>query len=392
MKPNSIVAVASDAGGARALLPVLEHAATHGHEVTALFSGHSAGFLDSLPAEIETKVITDSLSSEHCQHILAKPETDLLFSACGLYNSIEHTMRTAARKENIPILGMLDSWHNYSERFTREGSHTVWPDWICAIDETSQAGMVKAGFPAEQITVTGHPDLEKTNRQLVSNREQWRRSIRREIGHPDDEVLYIFLTDPFYFGTKKDHYTGPGAIMKQDGSPLYGYTTEDILPEVTMALSTALKQSGQHAQLVIRPHPSEWQQPLHDYVETFHHPNLTLKVDVSHSTPEWLAAADGVFGMMTIALLHSAFLQQPTLSVQIGLNASGEADPCVASQLGYVPLITDTQELRQACDQLIKTPQELLPGTMGHSIPLEGSTEHVYQIIKQLIKSSPHAV
>jgi hypothetical protein len=173
--------------------------------------------------------------------------------------------------------------------------------------------------------------------------------------------------------------------MHPDGSPLYGYTTEDILPAVVTALSLELNKTGNHARMIVRPHPSEWRQPLHDYVNAHQHTNLELEVLETHSTPEWLAAADAVFGMMTIALLHSTFLKRPTLSVQIGLNESGQDDPCLASQLGYVPLVTDIETLKQACAKLIETPGKLLANQPRHPIPLDGSTAHVYQTMRQLI-------
>lgn len=385
MKSTSIVAIASDAGGARALLPVLEYSASRGHSVTALLSGPAAGFAENLPDKIQANVIEDHLSPEDCKKLLTRIQPQLLFSACGLYNTIEYTMRMAAHQLGTPILGMLDSWHNYRERFERPNQALLFPDWICAIDETSMQGMIDAGFPSTHITITGHPDLEQTSQQLKTNGDTWRNQVRMDINHRDDHALYVFLSDPFYCGENKDYYSGPGAIMHEDGSPLYGYTTEDILPATAQALAKALEHKNQHALLVIRPHPSEWKTPLYTFAEAFQHNHLKIRVEETHSTPEWLAAADAVIGMMTIALLHSAFLNRPTLSVQIGLTESGQDDPGVATQLGYIPLITNSKELHNTCQELVKSPEHFLPHIPTYPIPLDGSTKRVYQAMKYIL-------
>lgn len=384
LKPQSIVAVSSDAGGARALLPVISLAAEHGHRVTVLFSGNSSGFLDELPATIEGDTVRDDLDLEACLNLLTEIQADVMLSACGLYNQIEHTMRTAARRLEMPIVGLLDSWHNYAERFTRGKSGYVFPDRICAIDETSRLGMVSAGFPSEKTFLTGHPDLEQTALRLRSKSATWRKEVREEINCSDADKVYIFLSDPFYFGSSKKHYTGPGAIMNDDGSPLYGYTSESILPAVAEALSGALERSGKSARLIVRPHPSEWIQPLCEFAKSSDYAGLSIEINQTGTTPEWLAAADGVFGMMTIALLHSVFLNRPTLSVQIGLCESGQSDPCVASHLGYIPLVTDVAGLERACADLLESPEDLIVANPGNSIPLEGATERVYNLIASI--------
>ncbi len=371
------------------MAPVIRYALDQGCRITVFLSGRAASFLESLPEKVQCEIIDDHLSAKDCAALLADVSPHLLFSACGLYNEIEHTMRLAAKIQNLPILGILDSWHNYRDRFTRDASPLLFPDHLCAIDPSSQQGIIEAGMPSAQVSITGHPDLEFTAARFARMCKAWRKKIKCDSEFPADSLLYVFLSEPFYTGSDHAFYSGTGAIMRDDGTSVYGYTTETILPATATSLASALRESGKTATLVVRPHPSEWKEPLYTFAQSFDHPNLFIQVSEHHTTPEWLASAEAVFGMMTIALLHAAILHRPTVSVQIGLNESGAEDPCVSTQLGYIPLILSCKDLQRVCNKLVTTPESLLPTSPSSPIPIEGSTERVYSAMLDLINQQP---
>jgi hypothetical protein len=242
--------------------------------------------------------------------------------------------------------------------------------------------MKAAGMDASAITITGHPDLEETVNQCRKMREPWTHKIRHGLSLADDELLITFLSDPFLFSSTHKPYTGVGAIMNDDGSPKFGYTTDTILPATCEDLSRELARKARHATLAVRPHPSEWIDPLHEIASQYSSPHLDVVICEQGQTREWLAASDAVLGMMTIALLHAALIHRPTISVQIGLNESGMNDPCLASQLGYTRTVLDRAHLSHTCQKIINAPEELITQPANGRLPIEGSTKRAINVIK----------
>ena len=385
MNLPTLTAAASDAGGARAIIPVLKELHTRGWSVTAIFSGPASKLQPDECPEIPCIHIDDWLALSKCGELLQKISPQAHFSACGLYNQMEYSLRIAARDLGIPIVGILDAWHNYRERFTRTDQPVSFPDHLCVIDETSLTGMRETGMNEKAITITGHPDLEETVKECHKMGVVWTNKVRNELSLADGEPLITFLSDPFLFSSTQKPYTGVGAIMNDDGSPKFGYTTDTILPAVCEDLSRELAAQARHATLAVRPHPSEWVDPLHEIAARCSTPDLDVIICDRGQTREWLAASDTVIGMMTIALLHAAMIRRPTISVQIGLNESGMNDPCLASQLGYTHTVLDRAQLGLTCQKIINSPEELITQPATGKLPIEGSTRRAIDVIQSSI-------
>ena len=69
----------------------------------------------------------------------------MLLSGTSFAADFEHQARLAARKANIPSVGVIDHWVNYAERFTWNGRRIL-PDEIWVVDEYALA-IAETCFP-----------------------------------------------------------------------------------------------------------------------------------------------------------------------------------------------------------------------------------------------------
>ena len=377
-----VLMVAHDAGGARALLPVARELQRRGAEVSAIRAGPAVRIFAEEAPEIPGSDLPDDTALPDLTEHFHRAAPDVLLSASGLYNCIEHRTRSAARAAGVPVVALLDSWLNYGERFERgDDDARRLPDRVCAIDELTRQGMIAAGMSGEDVRVTGHPDLEAA----VVRSRKWtaaeRAARRQQAGLTAGATVITFFSDPFYSGPNDEFYSGPGALMHADGTPVFGYTTRDILPAVIEEMETALTAQNGTAHLLIRPHPSENAAALRRIVENATTSRLGLTLQETGSADEVIRISDAVFGMMTIALLQSALVGIPAFSIQIGLRESGADDPCIGHQLGYVRGVFDRAELRRVCALVAQHAWATLRGAPSAPLPLEGAARRVADVV-----------
>lgn len=348
--------VAHDAGGARALAPVVAEILAKGVRPLPILAGPAVAVWREEFPEMPVEGFTDEATEEELGGIMRDRGARLLFSAAGLYNQIEHRARRAARRLGLPVVALMDAWLNEGQRFERSrGDRTEEsrPDRICAIDEYSRRKLLAAGFPSSAVVLTGHPDLERTMRQCTAVSAEERRRLLEQMRAATDALVVVFFSDPFFIGPDRQFYCGPGAIMKPDGRGLYGYTVEDVLPRLLIALDQALEQAGRDGWLVVKPHPMEDQGVLERLVAGFPGRRLRIEIKREGRANRWIGIADVVVGMMSIALLHGALAGKPVLSLQPGLPESGQPDPCMASVLGWATRVSDFGGLNELCERAV---------------------------------------
>lgn len=376
-----VLMVAHDAGGARALLPAARELRRRGAEVSAIRAGPAVRIFAEEAPEIGGPDLPDDTAPPELAEVLRRAAPDVLLSASGLYNCIEHRIRRAARAAGLPIVALLDSWLNYGERFERDGDARSLPDKVCAIDELTRRGMIAAGMSEEDVSVTGHPDLEAA----VVRSRKWtaaeRAAQRQEAGLPDGATVLTFFSDPFYIGSNDEFYSGPGALMHPDGTPLFGYTTRDILPAVIEELEAALAAQNGTALLLVRPHPSESPDALRRIIESTATSRLRLALQATGAADEAIRISDAVIGMMTIALLQAALVGVPAISVQIGFRESGADDPCIGHRLGYVRGVFDRAELRRVCALVAQHAWAAVRSVPSAPLPLDGAARRVADVV-----------
>lgn len=376
---RTIVGVAHDPGGARAVLPVLEFLAVRGREVRAVVSGPAIEIADREFEGIPRLQLADGASPAECREALQGGAA--LVSAAGLYNHIEHSMRLAARREGMPIVAVLDWWWMYGERFQRTlpggGVETSHPDWVCAIDEISRAGLLEAGFPADRIVVTGAANLESSWKRLqyYSMRVQ---EVRQAIGVHEGERCAVFFSEPYIRGSDGLPWGGLGGYFREDGTTVTGYTSLAILKETIAALAE-VKPPQENLVLCVKPHPTEHVPSLGAAMEGDEIPGLRLLLIEGVDPTRLCAAGDIFFGMASVVLIEAALTGKPVLSVQISGEASGANDPCMANRLGFTRPVYDRATLRQHVAQWV---EGRLPGTgKDVSLAYEGAAGRIAETI-----------
>lgn len=384
---GTIVAVAHDAGGARALQPVVAELRQRGQPVIGLAAGPAISVWTGESSFTHVEKAADEMAEAAISSFLQQQNCVLLLSAAGLYNQIEHTARLAAKGLALPIVAVLDSWFNYRERFERTQAgklSTSPPDTVCVIDALTQQEMQRAGFP--NVILTGHPDMERTIRLLRQAPQEKALQWRAQAGISPESLLLTFFSDPFFTGPNRAFYSGPGAIMRPDGQGLYGYTVEDVLPKFLSALDEALAKAGTtEVELVIRPHPSEHEAVLQGILASYEPTHYRVRLTREGTSLDWITASDAVVGMMTIALLQAALAGKPSISLEPGLLASGEPDPCMSNTLGYTLGVFDQEGIPVICQQLAARDWPRLRSIPQHELPLEGATHRVADVVCRLI-------
>jgi hypothetical protein len=375
-RARRVAVVAHDAGGARAVAPVAQELARRGHEVTALISGPATALWTGLESQLRLVSLADGTPVDELGRILGELDVELLLSAAGLYNHIEHRARVAARRLGLPVIALLDSWCNYRERFQREGESSF-PDRVCVMEESAREEMVATGVARDRVLVTGHPGLERAVQAARGVSEEDRRRLRSEMGLDPDALVVAFFSDPFFTGPGRQFYSGPGAIMRPDGRGRFGYTVEDILPTVVEGLETALASHRGRAVMLVRPHPAEDVATLAALVRSVSTERLQARLLTSHSTPEWIAVSEVAVGMMSLALLEAALSGRPAISVQIGLEKTDAGDPCLSNWLGYTVPVFDRTVLADVCRRIVLREWDTLRPPPRRVLTLGGSTVRV---------------
>lgn len=383
-KVERVALAAHDAGGARAIFPVAAELQRRGVATLALLAGPAEKIWREETTGLTAFTTSDDASVESLAEQLGASGAQVLLAASGLYNQFEHTVRLAARRVGIPIVAALDSWLNYGERFEREKDGVVGrsrPDRVCAIDDWTREGLLAAGFAPSSVFVTGHPDLEKTVRDCQALSAEEIRAARHVNGVSGDGLLVVFLSDPFYEGPNLKFHVGPGATIYPDGSPIFGYTVFDVLPAVLKELDAALIAQDTTCDLIIRPHPWEHEEALHMILAQTHVERVRVRIERGFTVAHWIQCADVFVGMMTIALLHAALAGKPSISVELGLPASGQSDPCISNNLGYTHGVFDLPALRIVCRQIAERNWPALKTSPRYPLPLGGAAARVADVV-----------
>lgn len=345
-----IIGVAHDPGGARAVLPVLELLHSRNVRVLAVVSGPAIEIAETGFASLPRISMDDSSTLGSCVVELERHGCPVLLSAAGLYNQIEHTVRLAARGLGIPVVAVLDWWRAYRERFERADPRGTiersWPDRICAIDEASRDGLIEAGFAPETITIAGAVSLESSSRRLERFASE-RQKIRTELGVCDGVPCAIFFSEPYIRDSDGLPWGGTGGYFKDDGTPVFGYNSSEMLVEVSSALSKKT-HGAPDIVLFVKPHPMEHIPSLEETVRECARTGQSVRMIKDADPVKLLAAGDIFFGMASIILVEAGMTGKPVFSVQIGLSSGKTEDPCVANRLGFSTPIGSRDSLEEA--------------------------------------------
>ncbi len=312
-----ILFCASDAGGAKELIPVIKLA-----EDKKVFGSHVTVpiFADfSIEAE-EIKINT----KEEADEFLKKINPDSICMGTTGTIKTERYLTESAKELGIKTVAVLDEWYNYALRFADEAKQIgkYLPDVICVQDETSLELAKAEDIPESNMKITGSVSLSELKKTPPPEFPE----ILKPAG---DRTSVLFVSEPL-----KRAY-GEKAGDKGTHGEFIGFH-EEIVRQL---LADHLTKLDKNYFVLEKMHPSQ--------KDVSAPPNCGPNVEwISSAEPmpiiPLLWHADLVVGMRSKALLEAAILGKKPISIQPN---SPDPEKCTAVRLGVCELQTDKLNL-----------------------------------------------
>jgi hypothetical protein len=326
---RTVVVVGGDAGGARAMAPVLELLRSEARVPLRVFASRAAPSVWSA-RNLPFEEIADS--EGHRLGVFAGAPA-LLMTGTSYPPGLELTLTARARERGIASAVLLDFWSNYADRFRMPSGETVLPDRILVMDEEAREEMVAAGFDAGRLLITGQPALG----ELAAWRAGFPADRAEQIRTAEsagDRRLVLFVSQPL------SQIYGPGRL------PALGYDEHTVLRILVEALSRIAARTGRGIALVVKPHPRDPPASLPVADESLVHIGVSRQFDAR----ELAMAADLVVGMNSELLVESCALGRVTLSLQPGLR---QPDVLPTNRLGLSRPVYDVADVDEALESLL---------------------------------------
>ncbi len=346
-----VAIVAGDAGGARALLPIIEVLAKAGHELR--LSAYAAAAIVWTEAGLAPDRPNGKLTD--CDRLV-----------CGTSyqaDAWELRMIESARLAGVPSVSLLDSWSNYRERFLLEG-RLILPDRIAVMDELAVREMVKEGFDPERLLVTGLPVFDELGswRTRGVGGASHSKTVA-SLGHR--ETIVLFASQP---------------LSEMPGAASWGFHERGVWKDVFCALETILLKRNQRGTMLLKRHPRE-KGSLPEPWGSSDHLNV-LEADKSLHYRDWILLSDLVVGMNSNLLLEACYLSCPVISYQPDL---GRPDPLPSNRNGWSRLVTERDQLSRAIEEELFDPQirQVRRSVLNSIVTPGGATENVIKWIMQ---------
>lgn len=327
---------ASDAGGARELIPVIEEAKAHKAAFSVLCSPVTAPMFAAEKIDAEERTLT---SWEDAERFLHGNKIHALLVGTSGEPKTEHYLTAAAKKLSIPSISVLDEWFSFTTRFEDENGELgpYIPTIICVQDETAYTLAREEGLPAKILRITGSPSLAKLT-------EVARRYAENPPDCPDilketDRPTILFLSQPL----RRAYGEGPGDRGKHGA--FMGYHEDMVRKDLAGVLTVYQRE----VLVLEKMHPSEG-----DKLPPVAGDNIEWRIEAgSHALWPLLWHAHCIVGMNTKALLEAGMLGRNPLSYQ-----PNTLDPeiCSAVRLGLAELVTTKQGLEAALRACLDAP------------------------------------
>lgn len=313
-----VVAIAGDAGGARAVGPVISHLRTTG-------------------AQVECRAYDAALEIWTREGLCPRPPSGGVagFShalVATSVNALQHELHLvdAARAAGIRSVAVVDFWANYRARFTGPDGRLVLPDAIAVMDEVARSEAVAAGLGAERVVVTGQPAFDALG-DVRRGRERIREEVRRRAG-VGTELLILYASQPLY---------------QLYSAEQLGTDPRSALPDIVVALGEVLGARRREATLIVKLHPREMSEPF--VAPAVDGTALRVRVvrDDTIAPRELVAASDLVVGISTVLLMEACLIGVPVVSYQPRMRWD---DPLPANRFGWTLAVREPAMLTAAID------------------------------------------
>ncbi|HEY9102741.1 hypothetical protein [Chitinimonas sp.] len=328
MKPWAIVA--GDPGGGSALAPVVAQMQQQGLPCRLFAYAQSAHAWRERGWVVADAELPDL---EGCAGLLCATSVN--------EHMFELRWLQAARQAGVASLALLDFWSNYRARFLM-GAALCLPDRIAVPDELARQEMLRDGFPASCLLVTGQPALDKLAHAGGLSPAR-RATLRAACGVGEAEQLLLFASQPLRM------------LAQQLGQHRW------IDEQAALAdVEAALRELGRPIALRVKPHPRENAADFAALGQVWANSRLAPDA-LAH---DLLKCADIVVGIHSMLLLEACYLGCRVLSYQPG---RWDSDPLPSNRSGLSRRCDDPAGLARAIAELLDGPAPVPPSPDGQA-------------------------
>ncbi len=300
MYPLKVLFCATEAGGARNLVPILKKYSNKIDYQLVTSNGGCPVFEQSgiLP---HNKNLTSSVAE--ISRILDKYNPDVVLSGRSIKKgSAERLLVVCSRARGIPTVVIVDDWYDYRENFSDEQNNlTHLPDVVCCPDDQAKREAVADGLPSGILKITGSPALTALYERL----DQYRKCpppcpdvIRKCSKHP----IILFISEEIS-DIKSNRSRGDEYCL--------GYDQHSVREDLVEILSHQFVKCS----VLEKIHP-EIKSKSYSRIGKANVDWWTLDSDDIYSLCWW---SDLVIGMRSMGLMETAILGKPTVSYQPNL-------------------------------------------------------------------------
>ena len=321
-----ILAVASEAGSGKAIVPVLLSLIRRGVEIKAFLSARVLSFVNQLPELASVGSFAPISKNQSVQDAIGTFSPDGILVGTTAGDSLERQLTIYARERNIRTVAAVDERYGYRRRFSDQDNNLCYlPDIIALMDEQCYTDALAEGLPVVRLHVTGSPILS----YLVYHSTK----LAQNAGPPAHVFDPSWKQATFVSETfARDNGSSPGERGRL-GSFL-GFTEETVRRDIL----SVLDEIGRPTVVIEKLHPSDEQVPKEGWMGS----NLYWKQISGGDLWPLLLQSDVVIGMRSMALLEAALLGCRVASYQPNLIGDNQ---CAAVRFGVAARLDTPQDL-----------------------------------------------
>lgn len=339
-----VLAVASEAGSGKAIVPVLLSLVRRGVEVKAFLSTSVLSFANRLQALNSNCHFVHVTKSQSVQDAVDNFSPNSILVGTTAVDSLERELTVYARNCSIKTAVVLDERYGYRQRFSdRDNNLCYLPDIITLMDEQCKIDAQVEGLPPNRLYVTGSP--------ILSFLVYYASALFKNFITPSHTFgpswkVVTFISETF----ARDTGSSPGD-RGRIGS-FIGYTEDTVRKDIL----SALNEIGHPTVVIEKIHPSDQQEPKEDWIGN----SLYWKQVRGGDLWPLLKQSDIVIGMRSMALLEAALLGSRVGSYQP--NLIGE-NKCAAVRFRVAKRLETRQDLKAWFRFSLTTETRSLPPT-----------------------------
>jgi len=320
-RKHKIIFAAQDPGGFNAIFPVIKDLKKKKFHLKVILAGESKEIAQRKKINYQDG---NSLTDRLLLQLFNKESPDLVFTGTSIGESIEKRITRIARIKKIKTCAIIDFWSNYKLRFSNPKTKKLdyLPDYFLVIDEMMKEDMIKKGFKAEKIFITGNPFFD---------------TFPEPRKHKEKEDLITFFSQPF------------SELFKKDSKEYLGFDEIQVLKDLIKVLERLRPKTS----LIVKLHPRD--KELNKFDKIVKNSKLNILIKKKEPVEDLIRKSKLVIGMGSAVLFQAVLMGKAVLSYQPNLK---KTDYLISNRLGLSRAVYKEKDLCPALKILLTSPSK----------------------------------